>query len=315
MRLSNFFKLVYNEQVKLYARKSTWIMFGILAAIILGVAILGKTVGNVDEAQYGDDWRQQLEQENAEIAEGSSEEEVANHWGIQENNYYLDNDIKPLEYDAWQFVVENVMLSALLSLFTIIVAAGIIAHEFRWGTVKLLLIRPVARTKILFAKYASVLLFAFTSLVFLLVFSWITGAIFFGVNGANPLLVIQNQNEYTQIAAWAEMGRSYGLQLINLVMMATFAFMISSIFRNSGLAIGFAIFLMMAGNSIIGFFMQYDWAKYILFANTNLEQYFRGTPLIEGMTLSFSIGVLIVYYVIFMVLSWLFFTKRDVAGH
>ncbi|WP_053217482.1 ABC transporter permease [Virgibacillus senegalensis] len=313
--MSNFLGLVYNEQAKLFARKSTWIMFGILAAIILGIAIIGKTVGDLDEPQYGDDWRQQLEQENANYAEGNSEEAVVNHWGIQENNYYLNNDIKPRGYDVWQFVIDNAMLSSLLSLFTIIVAAGIIAHEFRWGTIKLLLIRPVARTKILFAKYAAILLFALTALVFLLLFSWISGVLFFGVDGWNPLLVIRNQDNYIQVSAWAEMGRSYGLKLVNLVMMATFAFMISSIFRNSGLAIGFAIFLMMAGNSIIGFFMQYDWAKYILFANTNLEQYYRGTPLIEGMTLSFSISVLIVYYVIFMVLSWLFFTKRDVAGH
>lgn len=98
-------------------------------------------------------------------------------------------------------------------------------------------------------------------------------------------------------------------------MMVTFVFMISSIFRNSALAIGLAIFLMFAGNQIVLFFMERDWAKYILFTNTDLRQYVNGNiPLIEGMTLGFSITVLIVYYVIFAVLSWIFFTKRDVAG-
>ncbi|SDK29422.1 ABC-2 type transport system permease protein [Sediminibacillus albus] len=307
--------LVYNEQVKLYARKSTWIMFVILAVIILGIAILGKTVGDLGNEEYGEDWRQQLEQENAELTEGMDEEQIAYDQVVKENNYYLENDIKPQNYDVWQSVIDNSMLSALLSLFTIIVAAGIVAHEFRWGTIKLLLIRPVSRTKILFSKYVSVLLFALTSLVFLLLFSWLTGAVFFGVNGINPTLVLNSGDGFVQVSALHEITRSYGFSLVNLVMMSALAFMISSIFRNSGLAIGFAIFLMMAGSSIMGFFLQYDWAKFILFANTNLDQYYRGTPLIEGMTLPFSVMVLLVYYLVFLVLSWVFFTKRDVAGH
>src|SRR5690625_5584432 len=98
-------------------------------------------------------------------------------------------------------------------------------------------------------------------------------------------------------------------------MMSTFAFMVSTIFRNSALAIGIAIFLMMAGNQIVFFLSEHAWAKYILFANTDLSQYAAGSePIIVGMTLSFSIGMLLLYYSVFMILSWVFFTKRDVAG-
>ncbi|WP_369813172.1 hypothetical protein [Virgibacillus halodenitrificans] len=91
--------------------------------------------------------------------------------------------------------------------------------------------------------------------------------------------------------------------------------MISTIFKNSALAIGTAIFLMMAGNQIVLFFAEREWAKYILFANTDLSQYTnQNSPWIEGMTLGFSITMLLIYYVIFLLLSWVFFTKRDVAG-
>lgn len=103
--------------------------------------------------------------------------------------------------------------------------------------------------------------------------------------------------------------------VFNLIMMSTFAFMISNTFQNNVLAIGTAVFLMMAGNSIVVFFANQTWAKYILFANTNLTQYSNGNePLIEGMTFSFSITVLLVYWLIFVVASWGVFTKRDVAG-
>jgi len=58
----------------------------------------------------------------------------------------------------------------------------------------------------------------------------------------------------------------------------------------------------------------FSWAKYFLFENTDLTVYLNGTPKIAGMTLSFSITVLIVHYIIFMAASWLVFTRRDVAS-
>src|SRR5690625_7731056 len=92
---------------------------------------------------------------------------------VEINNYYLEHDIQPSTYGAWQFVADNAGLLSIVSLLTIIVAAGIVANEFRWGTIKLLLIRPISRTKILASKYIAVLLFAFFTLLFVLVFSWI----------------------------------------------------------------------------------------------------------------------------------------------
>lgn len=318
MSLNNFMKLIQNEIIKIFRLKSTWAMYILLAVIIVGAGFIGKIYG--DFSTYEEDtWRQTLEEENTALLEEAEEFpgiESFNMGLIESNNYYLENDIMPESYGAWQFVMENEMLLSLVSLFTIIVAAGIIANEFRWGTIKLLLIRPISRTKILASKYSSVLVFSFLTLIFVLLFSWIVGAILFGVDGINPYIVLQKDTGIEYVSVINEIISGYGFSLVNLLMMATFAFMISAVFRNSALAIGLAIFLMFAGNQIVFFFMERDWAKYILFANTDLTQYVNGnTPMIEGMTLGFSITVLIVYYVLFAVIAWFFFTKRDVAGN
>ncbi|MGY0693655.1 ABC transporter permease [Virgibacillus sp. FSP13] len=318
--MSNFFKLLYNEQIKIYIRKSTWVMYLLLAAIILGIGLMTNSFANLNDKYQGDDWREVLQEENASLTEEMEKEDAMSGFNsseIAKNNYYLEHDIQPSKYDAWQFVMENQMLLSLVTLFTIIVAAGIIANEFKWGTIKLLLIRPISRTKILLSKYISVLLFALLTLLTVLVFSWIVGAILFGVNGMDPHIV-QNKMSgggFEYISVMERIVEGYGYQLVTLLMMATFAFMISAIFRQSSLAIGLAIFLMFAGSSIVGFFADKAFAKYILFANTNLQQYAYGEPLIEGMSLGFSITVLAVYYVIFLAVTWLFFTRRDVAGH
>lgn len=318
MSLSNLFNLIHNEITKIYIQKSTWIMYIILAVIILATGILTHSVGEVKNDYNQDSWRVELQEENERLANEIEEEGFLQEFNtslMEQNNYYLENDIQPAGYGAWQFVMENNLLLSIVSLLTIIIAAGIVANEFRWGTIKLLLIRPISRSKILLSKYVSVLLFALATLLFVVAFSWITGAIFFGVEGMNPHIVMEQSGGLEYVSVIQEIISGYGYKLVNLVMMATFAFMISSIFRNSALAIGTAVFLMMAGNSIVAFFSQYAWAKYILFANTDLSQYANGNePWIEGMSLPFSISVLLVYLVVFLAASWGVFTKRDIAG-
>ncbi len=313
-------KLIWNEQIKLYAKKATWVMFAVLLVIAIGGGLITKFFGTEsDFKEYGDNWQTELQEENAQLTAEMQDEEFGgfmNDMIIAENSYHLENNIKPQPYDGWEYVLENSFLTSVISLFTIIVAAGIISNEFKWGTIKLLLIRPISRTKILFSKYVSVLIFALTMLVFLLLSSWLVGALLFGLNGLNPMVVQDMMPGYAHNDVLGEIAKSYGFSIVTLVMMATFAFMISAIFRSSGMAIGLAIFLMMAGNAIVAFLSQYEWSKFILFANTNLAQYTNGMePMIPGMSMTFSIIVLLVYFAIFLGAAWAAFTKRDVAGN
>lgn len=311
--------LVWNEQIKLYAKKSTWVMIALLAVISLAGGLVNKFMDtNVKMTEYSEDWKTELQEENRALSTEMEEDEfakVSNPKQIEKNNYYLESDIKPQPYDGWQYVLDHAFFTSIISLFTIIVAAGIVSNEFKWGTIKLLLIRPISRTIILLSKYVSVLLFALTLLVSLLLFSWGVGALLFGLNGISPTIVQEQPNGFFPKNVTTEILLEYGLSMITLIMMATFAFAISAIFRSSGMAIGLAIFLMMTGNSIVIFISQYEWAKYILFANTNLRQYLNGSqPIIEGMTMTFSIIILFIYLAIFLGASWSAFTKRDIAG-
>ncbi|KAB8137903.1 ABC transporter permease [Gracilibacillus oryzae] len=316
--MHNFLSLLKNEHIKLYSRFSTWTMYIILGSIILISGLIVFFFSDVGIEEYGADWKTELQAENEEYREIASEDEFmegAYDADIAKNEFYIQNDMKPASYDAWQLTLENAGLSMLITLFTIIVSAGIVASEFRWGTIKLLLIRPISRSKILLSKYVTVLLFAISMLVFLFIFNLLVGAVFFGMNGVNPSIVQATATGFEQVSIFSEIIMEYGLSMVNLIIMTTFAFMISTLFKNSGMAIGLAIFLMFAGNTLVGVLSQYEWSKFILFANTNLRQYTgNGTPLMEGMTLGFSVTVLIIYYTAFLLISWLSFTKRDIAG-
>ncbi|WP_441895000.1 ABC transporter permease [Paenibacillus sp. YAF4_2] len=70
-----------------------------------------------------------------------------------------------------------------------IIAGDIIAAEFSTGTIKLLLIRPSSRIKILLSKYLAMLLFSMVLLLILFVISFLINGILFGFNDMDlPLL-------------------------------------------------------------------------------------------------------------------------------
>ncbi|MFC4355581.1 ABC transporter permease [Chryseomicrobium palamuruense] len=316
--MANFLKLVWNEQIKLFAKKSTWVMVGMLVVLVIGAGLLTYFFsGDVVNKEYGDNWREELTAENEKYQAEMSEEEFGGMYyqlDVERNTYHLEENIRPLSYDAWQFTFDNTLFMTLISLFAIITAASIVSNEFKWGTIKLLLIRPISRWKILLSKYVSVFVFVALLVVVLLISSMLVGGILFGLNGLSPNMVMQTMNGFAEQNIPQAILRDYGFGLVSLIVMTTFAFMVSTLFRSSAMAIGLSIFLLMAGGAIVGFLSRYEWAKFILFANTNLAQYFNGnTPMIEGMTLVFSVTVLIVYLVIFIAVAFGTFQKRDVA--
>ncbi|WP_083270591.1 ABC transporter permease [Bacillus marinisedimentorum] len=312
------FNLIANENMKVFRLKSTWIMFGVLLAIILVTGILNKYVL---EGGGSENWRAAVEQENKQYETVLNQEDAPhmlkkNYRTMHTiNEYRLEHDIPPVSEDSlWGTMKSSSNMISIITLFTIIIAATSVAGEFTWGTIKLLLIRPVGRSKILLSKYLSALFFALALLVAHFLFSFLTGGLLFGFeNVGQPYLTLQDGNVVERSMPMYILSL-YGYRSVDLLMMVTFAFMISTVFRSSALAIGLSIFLMFTGVQVVNLLSQYDWVKYILFANTDLMQYVNGVPLVEGMTMTFSIFVLAVYFVLFNAISWLIFTKRDVAA-
>jgi ABC-2 type transport system permease protein len=313
--------LIRNEWMKIFRRPGTYVMIGILLVIISVTGIFMKYNLVEEEPNVTEEWKPVLQQENEALKkqlESSPIKMEQEYYKklIAINEYRLEHDIPFREkYNVWSFVKDNSELILLAGLFTIVISAGIVASEFNWGTIKLLLIRPINRSKILLSKYITVLLYALLMVGILFGFSALLGAILFGFpEQALPYLNYFN-GKVTEQHIVVHLIIYYGLGSIEMIMLTTMAFMISSVFRNSSLAIGLSLFLMFTGGQFTALLsMKFDWAKYILFANTNLMQYIEGTPLLEGMTMSFSIIMLIIYFVIFQFLAFYVFKKRDVAA-
>lgn len=303
--------------MKIYRRPRTWIIIGILIFLILAVPIFEKVFLAEEENTA---WKSELKAENLNLEEQINQEGIpqrAKEYMIQQkkmNDYALENDIAPGKRTAWTVTKGAAGFITLLTIFTVIIAADMVAGEFSWGTIKLLLIRPVNRSKILVSKFIATLLFAFGLLITLFTLSFLIGSILYGWGDIyQPYITMQADGTVTEGNVLVNALQIYGLSFIELMMLVTFGFMMSTIFRSNSLAIGLTLFLMFTGNIIVFTLSGYDWVKYVWFSNMYLSGYVEGQPLIEGMTLGFSLAMLAIYFVLFNLLTWVLFNKRDVA--
>lgn len=316
-------KLMINECAKLFRRTGTLVMFAIVILMIFGIGAVLKYDEVNNPPQENPAWEQelamQLEADKAalqEVGPNNAAMKMFYEREVAVKEYQLENDLAPeTGENLWSLISESQAVIGIIGVFTIIIAAGMVASEFSWGTVKLLLIRPISRSKILLSKYLTVLLFGGLMLMVLYAVSALVGLILFGMpDQAMPYLALAD-GEVVERSMFIQLIFNYLLSSIDVLMLATMAFMISAVFRNSSLAIGLSLFLMfMGGTGTMLLASKFDWAKYVLFANTNLSVYFDGVPPVEGMTLAFSIIMLLIYFVVFHFLAFFVFAKRDVAA-
>ncbi len=77
------------------------------------------------------------------------------------------------------FQISTMLGINIVTIFAVVIAAETVAGEFSSGTIKLLLIRPWSRSKILLSKYLTLLLFAVLFMALFLVWNFAVNWLFF----------------------------------------------------------------------------------------------------------------------------------------
>jgi len=309
------FNLFRNEWLKLINKKSTWIMMFITVAIIFGIAAIGSFVNrNMDQPAWEKSVQEQLTMTEQQLVagQGFSADELKD---LEEQKqilqYRLDEKAAPISgteefiHDTYGFT------TSFVTLLTVIVAAGIVASEFSQGTIKMLLSRPVNRWKILTSKFMAVGAFGLVLTFIAFVAGVLAAVLFFDASGGTLLEVRDGQ--VTEVSLWGKTIWLNFLGYLDVLILASFAFAIGTVFRSSSLAIGISIFLMFTGSNITFFLAKYDIVKYILFTHT-FTQVGTGEPFIPGISTGLAVTVMTAYFIVFLAISYLTFTKRDVTA-
>lgn len=326
--------LIQNELVKIFEKKMSWIF-----AIILVIALIGGAILEIKTApQYkGDDWRAHVQEEidrlTEELKTAPTEESLmasedyasldqskeSIQYKIDDFQNNLDKDVSPYS-TSWSFMSNiGIGMKSLVTLFVVIVCAGNISSEFSDGTIKQLLIRPHRRWAILLSKYIALIFYSVFLMAVLVGIGYIVSIAFFGGQSFGDKIFATNVISYEMVAVkgGVHFFTSLLYYLPGLLLVLTLAFMLSTLFKNQAIAVGVGVFILFVSSTLGGLIIllaeKYAWAKILIFPHLDQTVFVLQDKILETITMPMSLGILAVYYLIFMAVTFIFFQKRDIS--
>ncbi len=216
--------------------------------------------------------------------------------------------------DFW-FVMDTVLsMVVLISVVMIIIGGSILSSEFSGGTIKFLLINPVKRSKIFLSKYVTVLSMGLGCVMLYYLLAVLVTGCFYGFGGAGaPYLFIGAGSRVVEIPGLLFLAYKFLLASVGVIVMSTLAFAISSLFKNTAVSVAVSVAALLGGNTLVGVLKQnfgFDWARFLLFANLDLNAVINEQTLFTGLTVTFALVVIAVHLVVFFLTAWDGFVRR-----
>ena len=240
---------------------------------------------------------------------------------FEKSKYALENDKDIFNQANARGILLNTFSEyELFIIITVVLIAGaIVSEEFNKGTIKLLLVRPYSRAKILFAKYVVVLLTVVFIMVAILIMQFIIGGIFFGFDSLSIPAVEYNHNTNSIVETNVILSTILtGLAKMPIyILIGTLAFALSTLFTNTAVAITISLLGYMASSMVNQFAYYYnlEWLKYFVTPNWDFTQFLNGKlPLMEELNVPFSIVICLIYFAIMMIPTFIVFKKKNIKN-
>lgn len=279
--------------------------------LIMTVANAKNTIATMGDAKSdGQNSRAKLE-DNIKLALYQLDNDKLDNTANQMTLFETD---EPEQITFWTVFLTSTSLVTVVALLAIVIAGGIVSSEFSQGTVKFLLINPVKRWKILMSKYFTVITVGYIMLCILFVVMIPITGLMLGFDGFSTPYIYVSGGDVKEMPTLLYAAEQYLMKSVEMVVMSTLAFAISSLVRSTALAIGVSVFTMCIGSSVTKLLGQLgqDWARFLVFANTDLASISKGYSIFAQHSLTFAVGVLIAHMVVFLLTAWDGFTKRSV---
>lgn len=259
---------------------------------------------------------------------------------IKTNNYLIDNNIKPKsDYDFNAYSCINDIIDILGAIFiavgVAIFSSDIVSGEFIPPTMKVLLIQPVSRGKVLFSKYITTLIASLVLIigVEMLAFLIIGGIFGFGSNAYPNIIGLKYQFDKTnmingsynlKLVAGSGIIISQGkfllysilLQALFITVVFSFTFLLSVIFKSSMVSVGLNVVIVIFISIFQSFPVINKITSYLFFTYGSTSNVLKGDLMRQmnnpNITINFAIAVMAIWTVVCYMLSHIIFKKRDI---
>lgn len=252
-------------------------------------------------------------EEKQQYQEAKAEQAKSKYAIENDKDIYSENNLRSM-------LLKTLSEYELFIIITIVLVAGaIVSDEFNKGTIKLLLVRPYKRSKILLAKFITVLITLLATIIVVCILQFIISGIFFGFNSLNIPVVEYNFNseKIIEMSIFKKMLIQIAGKLPIYILLGTLAFSLSTLFNNTAVAISVTLLGYMSSDIINQFahYFKIKWLKFFVTPNWDFTQFYFGKlPNMEGITLLFSAAICLVYFIIMLTYSFLVFKHRNIKN-
>lgn len=231
--------------------------------------------------------------------------------------------------NAFDFVYFGLeIFGFIIIVFAVILGAGMIAGEYNSGTLKLLVVRPYSRHKIILSKIISTMLISTIFVIFGTVILFLIGLFMFGAD-FTPVLAVFNSTHAFTISPVLLLLIYLATLLFKILIYTLFAVAISVLFKSNVAAVTISIMVYFFSTVFNALFQSAYWYTFWPFCNLDLFKYFggsfivsaNGNNILSGLVSSsilyngsffFSLGIALLIGVICAVVSHVVFAKRDI---
>lgn len=251
----------------------------------------------------------------------SIEQDIALNWYSLENNISqvkFDNDIRNSVDSTYLMYVSFAII------LCIIIGGGIVSSEYSTGTVRLLMIRPVSRWKILISKLISVFIIGYGVLLITVVLNIISSGIMNGFGGLATKVISFSGESIVKQNFIISIIPKLLFSSISLIFIIALVFAISTIIKNTALAVGLTTvaYLGSSAATLIMANLGMRWVGKTILPYMSLSTFITNSYYIQmfkdqyNIVLNPTMGAiqLIVFAIILIIASFLVFEKRDVMN-
>ncbi|MGE6488595.1 ABC transporter permease [Paenisporosarcina sp. NPDC076898] len=322
--------LVQNELIKLVRKKRLYVIVAIVAVLVaLFTYAQMKEVKTLQERLGTTDWRTQLQQDIVNSQNRLASKTIPDDFrkylliSVSQQEYYLEHDVDPSAPGAPTFMrifLEN-SIDLLMPLMVVVVVGDLVSSELSGGTIKMLLTRPVKRSRILLSKFLTMILSVSFIVLSLGILSYLISGVVFGYSGwTMPILTGFSTNGYDlvttnvhEIGQWQYLLMEFGLTWFVGIIVGSITLMLSVLMRSTAAVTGVMLATLISGPILANMASSWESAKYLFMVNLRITNYISGgAPPIQGMNLGFSMVILTIWGITALVVAFITFTKRDV---
>lgn len=214
------------------------------------------------------------------------------------------------------YTVSYVVLNTLwihIPILIALVTGDLIAGEANSGTFRLILTRPVSRTKLLIAKFFAGWTYTYMVILLMILLSVGLGALLFG---PGDLLILKGTvNIFSAEDALWRFGLAYAYGILSMTVVASLAFMLSAFAENSiGPIIGtFAIIIGLTILSTLGFSLLRPLTPYLFTTYLPSWSLFFDYEL-DLVKIIKAIVVDVAYIILFLGITFYYFKRKDILS-